>query len=151
MLCCRKVGVHNYLSRSPNTSTSRQCHGNHHNNRLKCMISVTILTGKVSHCFCLQLSFGKYRYKYSLGTTRLLQPKRKERHIILTWRILFPAPKCTQPGFPARDFHGLLHIILMNSESYITTNIVKAPMQFYKDNGAQSNERMLQVQSAWGR
>ena len=27
--------------------------GNHHNNRLKFIISVSIVTGKVFHCFCL--------------------------------------------------------------------------------------------------
>ena len=35
------------------TSTCRYCHGNHHNYRLKLMISVIIVTGKVFHCFCL--------------------------------------------------------------------------------------------------
>ena len=31
----------------------RQTHGNHHNNRLKFMISAIIVTSKVFHCFCL--------------------------------------------------------------------------------------------------
>ena len=52
-LYCAKNGTFHYYSRSPNTSTSWRCHGNHHNNRLKVMISVSIVTGKVFHCFCL--------------------------------------------------------------------------------------------------
>ena len=52
-LYCAKDGILHYLSRSPNTSTSGRCHNNHHNNILKCMISVIIITGKMSNCFCL--------------------------------------------------------------------------------------------------
>ena len=52
-LYCAKLGILHYLSRSPNTSTSGRCHNNHHNNILKCMISVIILTGKMSYWFCL--------------------------------------------------------------------------------------------------
>ena len=74
---------------------SRRCHGNHHNNRLQCTITVIILTGTVSHCFCLSLSFRKYTY---LGTARLLQPRTKQR---------LPAPKCSQPRYRARDLHDL--------------------------------------------
>jgi len=39
------------------------------------MISVIILTGKVSYSFCLQLSIGKWNYKRNLGTVQLLQTK----------------------------------------------------------------------------
>ncbi|KAK2186165.1 hypothetical protein NP493_212g05001 [Ridgeia piscesae] len=52
-LYCAKNGTLHYKSRSPNKSSSRRCHGNHHNNRLKFMISVIIVTDKVFHCFCL--------------------------------------------------------------------------------------------------
>ena len=82
-----KYGILNFLSRSPNTSTSRWCHGNHHNNQLKFMISVIIVTGKVFHCFCLKLSFGQYNYKTLFGDSSIITAKNKTKSYTLTWRI----------------------------------------------------------------
>ena len=38
---------------SQDRQTSRHTSRQYHNNRLKCMISVIIVSGKVFHCFCL--------------------------------------------------------------------------------------------------
>ena len=52
------------------TSTSRRCHGNHHNNGLKCLIPVIILTGKASACIYPSEHIAVWGY---LGTSRLLK------------------------------------------------------------------------------
>ena len=47
------------------------------NNRLKCTISVIIVTGKVFHCFCLKLSFGQYNNKTLLRESQIITTKNK--------------------------------------------------------------------------
>ena len=49
---CLNAHNHNICIRLPQTSTSRRCYDNHHNNRLKYMSYVSIVTGKMFHCFC---------------------------------------------------------------------------------------------------
>ena len=73
-LYCPKDGILHYLSRSVNTSTSRQCHGNHHNNRLLW----SFLPAKchtVSACNYPSEHVAIWGY---LGRARLLQPKTKQ-------------------------------------------------------------------------
>ena len=98
-LNCAKNGTLHYQSRLPNTTTFRRCHGNHHNNRLKFIISVILCTGKVSiasACNTPSDNITEIRY---LGTVRLLQQKNK------IWTSCLQLP---QPRFRARDLHALL-------------------------------------------
>ena len=102
ILYCKKDGILYYMSRSLNTKTSLRCVGNHHSNRLKCVIAVTIVTGKVSHCFCLHLSFGKYSCLGLFGDIPIITTKNKTRSYLLTLKKMdflpTSAPKLVSSG-----------------------------------------------------
>ena len=74
------------MSRSLNTNTNRRCHGNHHNNRLKCMICY-------DYSYRQGVSLLLLRTNSHLGTARLLQPKSQESPIFQHREHLLPAPK----------------------------------------------------------
>ena len=79
---CAKDGIFRYLSRSQNRRPCRRCHDNHNNNRLKCLISMVILTSNVSHCFCLKLSFGQYSCLELFGNIGII-----ERETYMAWIV----------------------------------------------------------------